>query len=138
MASAADDLVEQAHQGRREHRYDDARQLLIKAVAIGRESGVPLDLAKALTALGQIERDLHLPAASATAAVADCLDPRRAVPGPRYRHLLPLCSAFDSAFLDSGGRSPNQAWTHRPIRSFAFCGLCDALGAPGCFADICC
>jgi len=59
MASAADDLVEQAHQGRREHRYDDARQLLIEAVALCRESGVPLDLAKAVTALGQIERDLH-------------------------------------------------------------------------------
>src|SRR5258708_31235814 len=52
--------------------------------------------------------DLLLPAASATAAVADCLDPRRAVPGPRYRHLLPLCSAFDSAFLVSGGRLPTQ------------------------------
>ncbi len=59
MAESVDELFKLANQARLEHRPDDAKLQLIEAVALCRESGVPLDLAKAVTALGQIERDLH-------------------------------------------------------------------------------
>ncbi|MGA7560681.1 MAG: hypothetical protein WCF61_07725 [Terriglobales bacterium] len=57
--SASEQLVEQALQARREHRLADAEQDLVEAVAQCRNAGIRTDLARALTALGQIERDLH-------------------------------------------------------------------------------
>ena len=47
-----------AHQARREHRPTDAKRLLLEALDMARAHQVPADLAQALTALGQIERDL--------------------------------------------------------------------------------
>jgi tetratricopeptide (TPR) repeat protein len=58
-----EDLLQQASQARREHRHTDARRDLTEAVVLAR-AGQPHNLARALTALGQIERDLnHLEAA---------------------------------------------------------------------------
>src|SRR5258708_17967882 len=59
MAESVDELFKLAKKGRVEDGPEDAKLQLIEAVALCRESGVPLDLAKAVTALGQIERDLH-------------------------------------------------------------------------------
>ena len=58
MPDSFDQLMQRATQARREHRPADAERDLIEAVAIGRKSGVRVDLARALTGLGQIERDL--------------------------------------------------------------------------------
>ncbi|HSZ64048.1 MAG TPA: tetratricopeptide repeat protein [Terriglobales bacterium] len=57
MPELADDLLLQALQARREHRLADAERVLIKAVALYRESGNRAELARALATLGQIERD---------------------------------------------------------------------------------
>ncbi len=46
-------------QARREHRFADAKRDLVVAVDHCRNGGAPLELAQALTGLGQIERDLH-------------------------------------------------------------------------------
>jgi tetratricopeptide (TPR) repeat protein len=51
-------LVEQAARARRENRLLDARRDLVRAIELCRQAGVPADLARALMALGQIERDL--------------------------------------------------------------------------------
>lgn len=59
MSEASDKLVQQALQARREHRLADAKRDLVEAVDICRKAGVRVDLAEALTGLGQIERDLH-------------------------------------------------------------------------------
>jgi tetratricopeptide (TPR) repeat protein len=59
MSEALDKLLRQALQARRESRPEDAKRDLTEAVALCRQSGVQEDLAKALTGLGQIERDLH-------------------------------------------------------------------------------
>src|ERR1017187_8136279 len=59
MSEASDKLVQQASQARRENRLADAKRDLVEAVDICRKAGVRVDLAKALTGLGQIERDLH-------------------------------------------------------------------------------
>jgi tetratricopeptide (TPR) repeat protein len=59
MSNATDKLLTQAFQARRENRSQDAKRSLIEAVRLCREAGVPADIAKALTSLGQIERDLH-------------------------------------------------------------------------------
>jgi tetratricopeptide (TPR) repeat protein len=58
MPDELEKLFAQAHQARREHRSADAKPLLVEALALARKSEVPGDLARALTALGQIERDL--------------------------------------------------------------------------------
>jgi tetratricopeptide (TPR) repeat protein len=57
MSELADKLLQQALQARREHRLADAERDLIKAVALYRDAGVRAELARALAALGQIERD---------------------------------------------------------------------------------
>jgi tetratricopeptide (TPR) repeat protein len=63
MPESAENLVTNALQARREGRHQDARRDLVAAVDLCRHA-VPADLARALTALGQIERDLgHLDAA---------------------------------------------------------------------------
>jgi tetratricopeptide (TPR) repeat protein len=59
MSEALDKLFQQAFQARRENRPEDAKKDLTEAVALCRQSGIQEDLAKALTSLGQIERDLH-------------------------------------------------------------------------------
>jgi tetratricopeptide (TPR) repeat protein len=59
MSEGLDKLLRQARQARRENRPEDAKRDLTEAVALCRQSGVQEDLARALTSLGQIERDLH-------------------------------------------------------------------------------
>jgi tetratricopeptide (TPR) repeat protein len=56
MSDTAEDLLQQAQRARREHRLEDAKRDLVAAVALRRKAGGQ-DLARALTALGQIERD---------------------------------------------------------------------------------
>lgn len=58
MSEQFDKLLQQAFQARREHRLEDAKRDLAAAVAICRESSDKAALAKALAALGQIERDM--------------------------------------------------------------------------------
>ena len=58
MSDASETLLMQAYQARRENRLADAKQRFIEAVDLCRpDGGVPL--AKALTGLGQIERDME-------------------------------------------------------------------------------
>jgi tetratricopeptide (TPR) repeat protein len=57
MADAVDKLLSNALQARREHRHADAKKDLEEAVRLTRTREDHIDLAKALTALGQIERD---------------------------------------------------------------------------------
>jgi tetratricopeptide (TPR) repeat protein len=59
MTERSEQMRARAVQARRENRLNDARQDLIEAAALCREPGADVDLAKALTALGQIERDLQ-------------------------------------------------------------------------------
>src|SRR5271157_3384218 len=59
MSEASDKLVQQALQARRDNRLADAKRDLVEAVDICRKAGIRVDLAEALTGLGQIERDLH-------------------------------------------------------------------------------
>ncbi len=59
MSEASNKLLQQALAARRENRLADARRDLVEAVDICRQAGERLDLAKALTSLGQIQRDLH-------------------------------------------------------------------------------
>jgi len=54
----ARELVERANRARRENRLADARRDLTEAVAFLRQAGAPPELALALKALGQAERDL--------------------------------------------------------------------------------
>ena len=58
MSDELEQLFADAYHARREHRSDDAKRLLTAAVEQSRGSNVPADLARALTALGQIERDM--------------------------------------------------------------------------------
>ena len=58
MADAIDTLLNRARRVRFEN-PTNARQALVEAVALARTAKDPLQLAQALTALGQIERDLH-------------------------------------------------------------------------------
>jgi tetratricopeptide (TPR) repeat protein len=58
MSDLIDGLLMQSRQTRFE-RPEDAKRDLIQAVALARESNDRLKLAQSLTALGQIERDLH-------------------------------------------------------------------------------
>jgi tetratricopeptide (TPR) repeat protein len=59
MSEASNKLLQQALAARRSNRLADARRDLVEAVDVCRNAGVRVDLAKALTGLGQIERDLH-------------------------------------------------------------------------------
>jgi tetratricopeptide (TPR) repeat protein len=59
MSQGADKLLTQALQARREGRLQDAQHDLVEAVDVCRTTNNQLELAAALTALGQIERDLH-------------------------------------------------------------------------------
>jgi tetratricopeptide (TPR) repeat protein len=64
MPESSENLVTGALQARREGGPEDAKRDLIAAVGLCRQSSDPAELARALTALGQIERDLgHLDAA---------------------------------------------------------------------------
>lgn len=58
MLETVDTLLQHAAQARREHRLEDARRDLVEAVQICRKSDAKVDLARALSALGQIERDM--------------------------------------------------------------------------------
>lgn len=58
MSEVLERLLTQAAQSRRDDRPEDARRDLIRALEISRRSGTAIDLARALKALGQIERDL--------------------------------------------------------------------------------
>ena len=57
-------LLNTADQARKDHRLEDGRKHLVDAVELCRQSGTRLDLAHALTRLGQIERDLRNSAAA--------------------------------------------------------------------------
>jgi tetratricopeptide (TPR) repeat protein len=59
MSEGYEELVRLAHQARREGRPDDAKRLLSSAGELARKADARVDLARALTSLGQIERDLH-------------------------------------------------------------------------------
>ncbi|HEY1658987.1 MAG TPA: tetratricopeptide repeat protein [Candidatus Sulfotelmatobacter sp.] len=58
MSEQSGKLVGLARDARRENRLQDAHQYLREAVALSRAAGDTVDLANALTALGQNERDL--------------------------------------------------------------------------------
>lgn len=58
MADAIDTLLSRARRARFKNPAD-AKRDLVEAVTLARKSKDPLQLAQALTALGQIERDLH-------------------------------------------------------------------------------
>ena len=58
MSDTLQKLFEDAHQARTQHRLDDAKSMLAEAVIVARENNQPLELARGLTALGRIERDL--------------------------------------------------------------------------------
>ncbi|HVQ54965.1 MAG TPA: tetratricopeptide repeat protein [Thermoanaerobaculia bacterium] len=58
MESAVGDRIRKANQARREGRFADARRDLEEAVLLLRRAGTPPELAPAVKALGQIERDL--------------------------------------------------------------------------------
>ncbi|HET9365708.1 MAG TPA: tetratricopeptide repeat protein [Candidatus Angelobacter sp.] len=58
MADAIGTLLSRARRARFEN-PSDARRDLVEAVALARTAKDPMQLAQALTALGQIERDLH-------------------------------------------------------------------------------
>jgi tetratricopeptide (TPR) repeat protein len=59
MSNGSDELLELALEARRENRLADARQYLVEVVNRYREADAQVDLAKALTRLGQIERDMR-------------------------------------------------------------------------------
>lgn len=59
MSETVDKLLRQALVARREHRLDDAKRDLVEAVDVCRAAGIRADLARVLTSMGQLERDLH-------------------------------------------------------------------------------
>jgi len=59
MPERSEELLKNAIQARREGRHQDAKRDLVEAVDLCRKAGARAELARALTALGQIERDLH-------------------------------------------------------------------------------
>jgi tetratricopeptide (TPR) repeat protein len=59
MPDKLDRLLRDATQARREDRQADAERILVEAVEMCRKGESQSDLAKALTSLGQIERDLQ-------------------------------------------------------------------------------
>ncbi|PYV81016.1 MAG: hypothetical protein DMG93_16895 [Acidobacteria bacterium] len=58
MSNNPDTLISSAYQARKEKRLQDAKQLFAEAVELSRGSGDRAALARALTGLGQTERDL--------------------------------------------------------------------------------
>ena len=58
MSETSDALLRQAFEMKRAHQWQDARPLLMNAVALCREAGERAELARTLMALGQIERDM--------------------------------------------------------------------------------
>jgi len=58
MSEDAETLIQHAHIARQETRMDDARRDLVEAVSLCRDAGRSPQLARALQALGQVERDL--------------------------------------------------------------------------------
>jgi tetratricopeptide (TPR) repeat protein len=58
MSEQSEKLLGRAALARRENRPEDAKRDLIEAVAFCRDTGDNVDLARSLTGLGQIERDL--------------------------------------------------------------------------------
>jgi tetratricopeptide (TPR) repeat protein len=74
METAAEILIRQGYEARRERRLAEARVQFAEAVELCREGSDQLLLAQALTGLGQIERDLgHLDAALKCYEEAVCL-----------------------------------------------------------------
>lgn len=59
MSPVADKLLTQARRARQEGRHQDAKRDLVAAVDVCRKADNQMELAGALTALGQIERDVH-------------------------------------------------------------------------------
>ena len=59
MQETSENLLEEAQKARREGRVQDAKRDLVEAVDLRRKAGSQAELARALRALGQIERDLH-------------------------------------------------------------------------------
>ncbi|MGA8027382.1 MAG: tetratricopeptide repeat protein [Bryobacteraceae bacterium] len=59
MSDTVVELLRQALQARRDNRLDDAKRDLIEAVRLCREADARLELARAVTRLGAIERDLQ-------------------------------------------------------------------------------
>ena len=59
MSHVINDLLRQALQARKENRLKDAKTALDHAVQLCREDNACVELAAALTRLGQIERDLN-------------------------------------------------------------------------------
>lgn len=59
MSESIDNLLATATRARLNHRFSDARRDLTKAVRSSRKSNDQRRLARALAALGQIQRDLH-------------------------------------------------------------------------------
>ena len=59
MSQAQETLFTRATEARRERRFEDARTSLMEAESSSRQAGDELDLARSLTMLGQIERDLR-------------------------------------------------------------------------------
>lgn len=58
MPSTVRELIDQARIARLDDRLADARRDLVEAAALARQADVPADLAEALMAWGQVERDL--------------------------------------------------------------------------------
>jgi tetratricopeptide (TPR) repeat protein len=58
MSDIAERLLQQGLLARREHRLGDARRDFVELVSLCRQAANSIDLARGLTALGQIERDL--------------------------------------------------------------------------------
>lgn len=59
MTDKIETLIQQGLQARRENRPADAKRDFTEAVTLCRQAALPNELARALTGLGQIERDMH-------------------------------------------------------------------------------
>jgi len=88
--STAGKLVEQAQVARRERRLSDAQRDVTEAVALERKKNSTVDLARALTALGQIERDLGNGALGRHLADIDREGGNLEAAEPSYREALSL------------------------------------------------
>jgi len=59
MSNTPNALIKLGYEARREHRLEDARRLFAEAVELSRSAADQAVLARSLTGLGQIERDLN-------------------------------------------------------------------------------